>query len=145
MFEELRKHYQNVIRVSEYYNIIKPCNETSLLFPPFYEKIKELISAYLEDHETMPYILETYRSNDLQKIYYNRGASKIRKNGMHHFGIAVDLVAKDENDHIRYDVLDYQWIRKKAREMSLFMLDWEDAHIQDIPVGLQNQLRNEVL
>jgi hypothetical protein len=145
MFKEIAEHFKGVIKKSEDYNNPRPCNNIDLLFPPFYKLIKQLISDYMYVHESEPYILETYRSNDLQQLYFNRGASKIRKNGMHHYGIAVDLVAKDENGDINYSILDYSWIRKRAKELGLYMLDWEDAHIQAIPVSLQNALRNECL
>lgn len=34
----------------------------------------------------------TYRSNMLQKKYFDQGASKIKKDGMHHYGIAGDTI-----------------------------------------------------
>jgi hypothetical protein len=143
-YEEIKTHFDEVIRNSDSYDTLKPCKDTSLLFPPFYEKIQELIKAYLEVHETEPYILETYRSNDLQELYYHRGASKIRKNGMHHYGIAVDLVAK-VNGKIDYDTLDYAWLRNYAtKELGLTVLTWELAHFQYIPVSEQQALRNAV-
>jgi len=150
--KEIAKFFAEVIYDSPKYNTPNSCNDTDLLYPPFYEKIKKLETDYLEVHETPFYILETYRSNTLQQIYFNRGASQIRSNGMHHYGIAVDLVAKI-NGKVRYDVLDYAWIRDYVskddnlwlKEGDMTMLNFEDAHIQYIRVSQQNELRHAVV
>ena len=141
----IAEHYYKVIRTSDKFNTKSPCNDIDLLYPEFKEKIDTLISAYLEEHQTEPYILETYRSNTMQLIYFNRGASKIRTNGMHHYGIAVDIVGKDKHGNIDWDVLDYEWLRHYAvKELGLTVLSWELAHFQFIPVSKQQELRNVV-
>lgn len=140
--EEIAKWYKENIKTSDEFNTKSPCNNIDLLFPEFRSLIETMIKEYFEVHQTEPYILETYRSNDLQKVYYNRGASKIRKDGMHHFGIAVDLVGKDEDGHIDYDVLDYQWLRTWAQKNDIVVLNWELAHFQYISVSNQQTLRN---
>lgn len=138
--KEIADFFANVIYKSDKYETQSPCNDTDLLFPPFYAIVMEMINAYQEQHETIPFVLETYRSNTLQRIYFNRGASKIRQNGMHHYGIAVDLVGR-ANGQIDYEVLDYAWLRDWAKNNGLTVLDWELAHFQFIPVASQNELR----
>lgn len=144
MYDDIVTNYYDKIKTSVYYDSIKPCNDFDLLYADFRLKIIELKSKYLEQHETEPYILETYRSNDLQIVYYNRGASKTKKDGMHHFGIAVDIVGKTENG-IDYNILDYDWLRKYAKNnLGLTVLNFELGHFQYIPVENQNILRKEI-
>ena len=140
---EIAEWFVKNIRTSNYYRTQRPCNNVELLFPEFREIVNKMISEYLEVHQTEPYILETYRSNDLQLLYFNRGASKIRMNGMHHYGIAVDLVGKVDG-HIDYEVLDYEWLRSWAKENGLTVLSWELAHFQFISVDEQQTLRKAV-
>lgn len=139
--QSIANYFKNTIQSSELYHSPKPVNDVDLLYPEFKDKVDELISIYKEDHEHEPFILETYRSNDLQLSYFNRGASKIRKDGMHHFGIAVDLVALNDNGHVSYDILDYDSLRKTAKELGLTILTWELCHFQFVPVEKQNELR----
>jgi hypothetical protein len=143
MFEEIAKWFKDEIETSDDFNTPKPCNNIDLLYPPFRSVLEQLITEYQEEHETEPYVLETYRSNSLQQHYYDQGVSKIRTNGMHHYGIAADLVAKN-GTKIDYGVLDYDWLRKRAVELGLTILTWELCHFQFISVDKQQTLRNEV-
>ncbi|MBI4087077.1 M15 family metallopeptidase [Candidatus Kaiserbacteria bacterium] len=62
-----------------------------LLYPPFALAILTLFVRARS--EGLPVtIYETYRSQERQLQLFNQGATKLKKNGMHHFGIAADIV-----------------------------------------------------
>lgn len=141
--QQIANHYISRIITSDRYLSPNPVRDTYLLFPPFKTLLDELITLYTQNSNDEIYILETYRSNTLQLAYYNRGASKIRSNGMHHYGIAVDLVRGKSGKYLDYK-LNYVLLRKLANNLGLTVLNFEDAHYQFIPVSLQDELRSTV-
>jgi peptidoglycan hydrolase-like protein with peptidoglycan-binding domain len=144
MNQLIAHHYLSKIITSDGYLSPSPVREPSLLLSGFKEKIDELILRYNKYSDDEVYILETYRSNSLQMTYFVRGASKIRKNGMHHYGIAADLVRGKDGKYLDYG-LDYQLLRRIAvNELGLTALSFEDAHYQFIPVSAQESLRSAV-
>lgn len=139
----IAEHYVKKIIPSADYRIKGVCNDPELLYPEFKKDIENLITEYQKynDHDIVMY--ETYRSNSLQLIYYNRGASKIKTNSMHHYGVAVDLLAKVGNG-VSWDILDYPLLRTLASNMGIKFLKWEACHFQAIPVDQQDELRTAV-
>jgi hypothetical protein len=142
-YENIYKHYKENIAESEYYDSPNPIKNVDLLLPDFYNILVFCFNEYQKKYPNQKvYITETYRSNNLQLKYFQQGKSKIRKNGMHHYGIAVD-VAFLINDKLSYKG-DYNYLRKTFKENNLTVLDWELGHVQFIPVSEQNALREEV-
>jgi murein L,D-transpeptidase YcbB/YkuD len=144
MFEEIVQHFLSKICTSDEALSDKRCSNPDLLFPPFKEKIDSVIKEYLCDNKTIPEFFETYRSNKRQVDMHASGASDIPTNGMHHFGIAVDLVGKTEKGNWNWDVLDYGLIRSTAKKLGLSLLIKEDCHIQLIPIAKQTMLRRAI-
>ena len=144
MFEEIVQHFLSKICTSDEALSDKRCSNPDLLFPPFKEKIDSVIKKYLSNHEAIPEFFETYRSNKRQTDMHASGASDISINGMHHFGIAVDLVTKTEKGKWNWDILDYDSIRSTAKELGLSLLNKEDCHIQLIPIAKQTTLRRAI-
>lgn len=159
-FREIAKHYIENIVPSNEFQQGGVCGNLDLLFPLFKSDVMKLLVNYKEFNgdNDVPYVLESYRSHTLQSAYYFRGASKIKGGnilnaGMHHFGIAVDIVnLKDKNGNSTKDIgeaadwsnLDYTLLRKLADKIGLVSLSWEQCHFQEIQTTQQNELRKTV-
>jgi len=149
MFNEIAKHYVEKIIPSDSFSNGGVCGDMDLLFPLYKVDVMKLIVNYNEFNsgKDIPHVYESFRSHALQSIYYNRGASKIRGGnilnaGMHHFGIAVDIVNK-KNNTIKWD-LDYTLLRNLANKIGLVSLSWELCHFQMIQTTEQTELRKTV-
>lgn len=158
--QEIAKHYVEIIVPSNEFQQGGVCGNLDLLFPLFKVDVMKLLANYKEFNgdNDVPYVLESYRSHTLQSAYYFRGASKIKGGnilnaGMHHFGIAVDIVnlkdkngngTKDLNEAVDWNNLDYTLLRKLADRIGLVSLSWELCHFQDIKTTEQQELRNAV-
>ncbi len=142
-YDKIREHFENTILTSKEFESAKPVNELNLLYPPFLEKLIKCFARYNEKYpEHDVYVVETYRSNELQKKYYDEHKSKVRKNGMHHYGIAAD-VAFYINGEFSYKG-NYDFLREIFTEEGLTVLKWELGHVQLIPVSAQSSLRTAV-
>ena len=65
--------------------------DASLLEPTTRQLVEGIVSAaHQMGIELMIY--ETYRSQDRQQELFNQGATKLRTAGVHHYGLACDLV-----------------------------------------------------
>lgn len=145
MYEAIAQHYVERLIPSAEYLSSKSVRNIDLLFPDFTKKILAAEELFNKTYsEINIYIAETYRSNALQKVYFNNGASDIKTNGMHHYGIAADLCFLIDGK-VTYNG-DYKLLRKCLLEAGLFLLGlWDAGHTQYIPATkpLQNNLRNE--
>lgn len=83
--------YSTNIRTSPFYTQTQRSDGLELLYPPF---LFALVSLFVRARgEGLPVtIYETYRSQERQLQLFNQGATTLKKNGMHHFGIAADIV-----------------------------------------------------
>lgn len=118
--------------------------DQSLLFPGFSSAIKASVGDYQKLHQEHDVTFtETYRSNALQLKHYNNGASKIKANGMHHYGIAADSIfVINKKKTYKGDVVG---LRKTYAANGLFLLGmWDALHVQFIPVKEQAALRTAV-
>jgi len=115
------------------------------LFPDFLKKVKAANAEFEAAKGYSVKFVETYRSNALQEQAWASGHSGIRKNGMHHYGIAVDqFFFKDGKS--TYDG-DYKFLRECMKKQSLYLIAKNDeGHVQYIPVNSdeQNELRAQV-
>src|SRR5262249_32370475 len=123
---------------------INPNADQALLFPGFVAKIKSSIKDYQTLHPGQDITFtETYRSNALQLKHFNNGASKIKANGMHHYGIAADSIFVIEGKRtFKGDVVG---LRKIYKNNGLFILGmWDALHVQFVAVDEQAALRKAV-
>lgn len=122
-----------------------PVANQALLFPAFVEKLKQSIAMYRQTHPDHDITFtETYRSNTLQEIHFNNGASKIKKDGMHHYGIAVDCIFIIGGK--RTFKGDVNLLRSIHKKNGLTILGvWDALHVQFITVADQPQLRKDVV
>lgn len=146
MFENIAKYYLENIVTGEKFFSSKPVTDALLLYPEFAELMASLVNE-LKVYKVELRLLETYRSNKLQQYYYEIGASKIKNNGMHHFGIAVDTILIDDDGRTTYKG-NWKLIHQIFEELGGTDLgnleNWDAAHFQFIPVIEQTQLRAEI-
>jgi len=134
-------HFLSNLVTSDNFLSSSPVKDPALLFPLFGEKLSRSIAAFNKKYPGIEVVfVETYRSNTLQLIHYNNGASKIKKDGMHHFGIAADLAFKI-NGVFSYKG-DYTYLRQCHANQGLNLIGaWDIGHVQYIPVSEQSALR----
>ena len=126
------------------FNSKNPVNDANLLLPDFSIELDRCIQFYRITYPDQDIsFTETYRSNALQKIHFNNGASKIKKNGMHHYGIAADCIFSINGKRTYKG--DINLIRKIFRDNGLTILGmWDALHVQFVEVSAQQKLRDFV-
>jgi len=83
--------YTTVIQNDPRFNIPSRIDDTALLEPVLRERVPRIIDdARAHGMELMVY--ETYRSLERQQELFEKGSSLLCNNGVHHFGLACDLV-----------------------------------------------------
>jgi len=83
--------YTDVISQDERFSSVKRVSDASLLEPATRELVAAIVSAaHRMGIELMIY--ETYRCQDRQQELFNQGATKLRTVGVHHYGLACDIV-----------------------------------------------------
>lgn len=83
--------YTDHIQQSYYYNSPSRVYDLGMLEPG----TRAAVEAILKEAASMgqPLLVwETYRSHQLQELLYQKGATRLRVVGCHHFGLAADLV-----------------------------------------------------
>ncbi len=83
--------YTDVISADVRFESLNRISDASLLEPATRQLVVGIIStAHHMGVELMIY--ETYRSQDRQQELFNQGATKLRTVGVHHYGLACDIV-----------------------------------------------------
>lgn len=144
MLRDIAAHYVSKLISNPLYNSANPVRDTALLFPAFLTLLTQAIKLFNARYPDIKVVfVETYRSNTLQLIHFNNGASKIRKDGMHHFAIAVDCFFNVDGKNTYNG--DYKFLRECFSQVGLTLLGlWDMGHVQMIPISDQQNLRNEV-
>lgn len=86
--------YTDVLCNSPHFRDTAPVSALELLEPVTRAKVIQL----LEDANaiSIPLIVfETYRSRERQQVLFDRKATKLKEVGVHHYGLACDLVRDD--------------------------------------------------
>lgn len=135
----IAEHYLRRLITGANFFSTKPIKDTALLFPPFLQLLQKSIDKFNVKYPAVKVVyVETYRSNALQLQHYNNGASGIKKNGMHHYGIAADL-AFNINGKFTYNG-DYKYLRECHTAAGLHLLGaWDIGHVQYIPANANDQ------
>lgn len=140
--------YEDIIQEDPRYNSIHPVSDLSLLEPV----TKAAVEAILSEAASMGIdlmVFETYRSQELQEIYYDRGVTQLQNVGVHHYGLAADIV-KSENGEPSWDG-DFSFLGPLAMKNGLIWGgDWGEpdrphtfrdyVHVQRIRVKDQGPL-----
>jgi len=139
--------YSDVIEKSPLFHTAETVGEegAALLYPPFRRKVERLAEAL--DAQGLPFrLFETYRSAERQRRLFDRGATRLRSNGMHHFGVAADFVPRT-GGRWNWDVPRALWLRfgeLARREGLVWGGDWKRfvdcPHVQLVPVSGQKDI-----
>ena len=142
--KKIADFFLRILLTNSKFNSTIPISDQNLLLPDFVTILNACIVKYKQTYPSQDITFtETYRSNALQEIHYNNGASKIKKNGMHHYGIAADSIFII-NGKKSYKG-DINLIRKIYKDSGLTTLGmWDPLHVQYISVDQQQELRNTV-
>ncbi len=140
--------YVNVIQKDDRFHSPTPVRVVSLLEPSFRAVVAAIIADAAAEGVTLQ-VLETYRSEDLQEQYFEKGVTQLRTVGVHHYGLACDLgivVAGRVNWKADYSILG----RLAAKHGVVWGGDWgtpdqphtfrDYDHIQAITVEEQGAL-----
>ncbi|MEK7074219.1 MAG: hypothetical protein AAB968_00470, partial [Patescibacteria group bacterium] len=73
--------YSEKIKINSAYAIVRRINALDILYPPFACLIIKLF-AKARSEKLSVCIYETYRSQERQRELFNKGATKLKKNGM---------------------------------------------------------------
>ena len=83
--------YTDVIRASPHFRSPYRISDPALLEPATRRKV-EAILRDADAHGATLGIYETYRSEERQERLFSQGAARYRNVGVHHFGLAADIV-----------------------------------------------------
>ena len=83
--------YTDVISHDARFDSVTRVGDASLLEPATRQLVESIrLAAAQMGIEVMIY--ETYRSQDRQQELFNQGATRLRTVGVHHYGLACDIV-----------------------------------------------------
>src|SRR5690348_4713620 len=83
--------YTDVIAKDKRFHSTAICHDLALLEPVTRQNVLDIIAeAKRIDIDLMPF--ETYRSTERQLLLFEQGATKLKSVGVHHYGLACDLV-----------------------------------------------------
>jgi hypothetical protein len=140
--------YTDVIKKDKRFKSTDRISDPDLLEPTT-RKLVQAIVADARAHGIKLMIFETYRSPQRQMALYDQGATKLKKVGVHHYGLACDLV-KDINGQPSWKG-DFSLLGHLAHEHGLIWGgDWgnpnikhsfiDDDHVQRCTIGRQAAL-----
>lgn len=83
--------YIDIIQKDPRFHSTKHVFDLALLEPVTRAAVMAIIAeAKAQGHNLM--VFETYRSQELQQIYFRRKVTRLQKVGVHHYGLAADIV-----------------------------------------------------
>jgi hypothetical protein len=83
--------YTDMIQSDPRFTSAGRVSDLALLEPVTRAAVEQIVRAAAVQHLTLiPF--ETYRSQQRQQLLFDQGATKLRTVGVHHFGLACDLV-----------------------------------------------------
>ena len=85
----MANYYQDVIVPDSRFQSVDRISDLDLLEPAMRASVVSIVSAALP---RVLGVFETYRSNARQRYLFSIGESKLQNVGVHHFGLAADLV-----------------------------------------------------
>lgn len=87
----MENFYTDVIENDSRFNLSQRVADPGLLEPITRQLVQQIIEAAGEMGISLM-MFETYRSQARQQELFNQGATKLRKVGVHHYGLACDIV-----------------------------------------------------
>ena len=140
--------FEDVIQADPRFQSTEPISDLSLLEPRTRAAVEAIISEAAANGIDLM-VFETYRSQELQEIYFARGVTQLQKVGVHHYGLAADIV-KVVNGEPSWDG-DFSFLGPLAEKFGLISgLNWgepdkhhsfvDPVHVQRIRVADQAAL-----
>lgn len=83
--------YQNIIKKDKRFNHLNRIGDLDLLEPSFRARVQAIVSE-LAAAGIQVRIIETYRSKARQQDLYLHKHTKLKRVGVHHYGLACDFV-----------------------------------------------------
>jgi hypothetical protein len=119
--------FTDVIKKSPKFTSKKRIADLALLEPQTRKRVRAII-ADAKAHGVKLMVFETYRSEARQTELFNQGATQLRKVGVHHYGLACDLV-RDVNGEPSWKG-DFELLGTLAHHHRLIWGgDWGKPHI----------------
>jgi len=120
--------YTDVITADKRFGSTGRISDPALLEPKTREAVEKII-ADAKSNGVDLMIFETYRSQARQKVLFDRGASKLKQVGVHHYGLACDLV-RDVNGEPSWKG-DFSILGHLARAHALIWgADWGNPNVK---------------
>ena len=141
--------YETVIRKDPRFNSLDKIDDMALLEPEFRAKV-ETFRSFAEHQGHVFKVIETFRSQRRQALLFSRGATQLRRVGVHGYGLAIDfgIFINGVYDPKGYDYLFFADLARRAGVVS--GIDWgtpkqkhsfkDYDHIQGVPVFRQDAL-----
>lgn len=141
--------YQQVIVPSPVFHSEEAINDTKLLHPVMLYLVNEVIADAKDLFGVDLMIFETYRSQERQALLFQRGVTKLEHVGVHHYGLAADMVV-NKNGEASWD-WDFRKLCELAHKHGLISgNDWgrpdlehsfiDPDHVQFCSVARQDDL-----
>jgi hypothetical protein len=83
--------YADIISSDSRFNSLSRIDDVSLLEPVTRELVRRIVIS-AKQMGTDVEVYETYRSQARQEELFNAGATQLRRVGVHHYGLACDIV-----------------------------------------------------
>jgi LAS superfamily LD-carboxypeptidase LdcB len=142
--------YTDVIVPDRRFHSAARISDPNLLEPVTLQKVQAVI-ADAATHGLQFMIFETYRSTERQAALFDQGATKLKNVGVHHYGLACDLV-RNINGEPSWKG-DFSILGHLAHKYGLISgIDWgnpnikhtfiDDDHVQRCSIGRQASLFN---
>lgn len=87
----MKNFYKNIILKDQRINTLDRIDDLELLEPVTRQKIISVINDARSNGVEL-LVFETFRSKARQQFLFEQGVTKLREVGVHHFGLACDLV-----------------------------------------------------
>jgi hypothetical protein len=140
--------YTDTIVPDKRFKSLQPINDIALLEPVIRQLVKRII-ADAADEGIKLMVFETYRSQQRQVRLFAQGATQLKTVGVHHYGLACDLV-KDVSGSPSWKG-DFKFLGKLAKKYGLIWGgDWgkpnvrtrfpDNVHVQRCAVKDQRKL-----
>jgi hypothetical protein len=134
--------YDEVIRKSSQFDSAARVSSLDMLEPTMRASVSALIlDAASRGIKLM--VFETYRSRQRQEALYQQGATQLRQVGVHHFGLAVDLVKDIDGEPSwkgSFDFMSVLSLRHNLVWGGTFKGFYDACHLQRVAVEDQARL-----
>ena len=101
-------NWHDELRKSPLFHGTEPVREMDMLYPPFRVRV-ELLLKDARAAGLPAAVFETFRSAERQASLFRLGRTKLRSNGMHHYGVACDVVFLDGDGHFTWNAASGLW------------------------------------